>query len=196
MFGWLRTHLDPNADGSPTLGAMSLPWLVTTRAGRIYIAPAEEIRTARNQSQSRELVPGTTVTEIALPNLPAAEVEIATSTVHTLQTVTLLDDRNRESLTIDPRRLSDPAHATNARQSPTPTHTDAEPLRIFSTAALWKPSTTDASEPGANSACKPSPASASDTHRKLQPAPSPRGRSTRQRNRRRKLSERAGPRTR
>lgn len=121
MFAWLRTHLDPHAHGASTLGAMSLPWVVTTRAGQIHIEPATEIRTARAQPHSRELLPGATVTEMSMPNLPAAEMEVETSTVHALRNVTFFDDRAGETLTVDLHQLSDPASAGN----------DREPLRIF-----------------------------------------------------------------
>ncbi len=131
MIAWLRTHLDPKAHGASRQGAMSLPWVVTTRAGQIHIAPAAEIRTARAQPDSLELKPGTTATEMPVANLSAAEVEVAASTVNAPHTVTLLDDRNGETLTIDLHLLSRPANTATSRETATRTPTDAEPFRIF-----------------------------------------------------------------
>jgi beta-fructofuranosidase len=51
MFGWVRTHLDPASQGSPSVGAMSLPRRVDIQDGRVTVRPAEELLGARESSE-------------------------------------------------------------------------------------------------------------------------------------------------
>jgi beta-fructofuranosidase len=55
MFGWLRTHLDPSAQGGPSLGAMSLPRELSVDEGRLRVEPARELMTLRSQRADFEL---------------------------------------------------------------------------------------------------------------------------------------------